>query len=302
VLELLSSHKADILRLLGPANDGWSPEDWRVFFKERAAILEFDGGLPRAEAEARAFAGRHGIGREKPRPWWHLILLAFQLEELMNSKSQRASQEEGEMSETQETRRPNPSDYGMMGVIPRLIRLWRISSRWDSSWIVANGDFRTASGGLCGSRSRPKREENSASCAGRSESNSDRRETGPMNTHTIPTPDEIDAVIFDMIAADAAQCLTTPASAISGRAWPLTGRAIFEGMASATRQLKRAPRHGSPLGGRSPTCMPSRASSRGAGRSRFTCLAKDQYSGGRHTITAWNRSWGWLAVTLTDFV
>jgi hypothetical protein len=56
VLELLSSHKADILRLLRPANDGWSPEDWRVFFEERAAILEFDGGLPRAEAEARAFA------------------------------------------------------------------------------------------------------------------------------------------------------------------------------------------------------------------------------------------------------
>ena len=26
-----------------------------------------------------------------------------------------------------------------------------------------------------------------------------------MNTHTIPTPDEIDAVIFDMIAAEAAQ-------------------------------------------------------------------------------------------------
>ena len=27
----------------------------------------------------------------------------------------------------------------------------------------------------------------------------------PMNTHTIPTPDEIDAVIFDMIAAEAAR-------------------------------------------------------------------------------------------------
>ena len=56
VLDLLSLHKADILRLLRPANDGWSPEDWRVLFDERAAILEFDGGLPRAEAEARAFA------------------------------------------------------------------------------------------------------------------------------------------------------------------------------------------------------------------------------------------------------
>ena len=56
VLDLLSRHKADILRLLRPANDGWSPEDWQVFFDERAAIAEFDGGLPRAEAEARAFA------------------------------------------------------------------------------------------------------------------------------------------------------------------------------------------------------------------------------------------------------
>jgi hypothetical protein len=56
VLDLLSLHKADILRLLRPANDAWLPEDWRVFFDERAAILEFDAGLPRAEAEARAVA------------------------------------------------------------------------------------------------------------------------------------------------------------------------------------------------------------------------------------------------------
>lgn len=56
LLDLLSHHKADILRLLRPANDGWSPEDWRVFFDERAAIAEFDGGLPRAEAEPRAYS------------------------------------------------------------------------------------------------------------------------------------------------------------------------------------------------------------------------------------------------------
>jgi hypothetical protein len=56
LLDLLSLHKADILRLLHPANDGWSAEDWQVFFDERAAIAEFDGGLSRAEAEARAFA------------------------------------------------------------------------------------------------------------------------------------------------------------------------------------------------------------------------------------------------------
>ena len=35
--------------------NGWSAEDWRLYFEERAAIAEFDGGLPRAKAEAQAF-------------------------------------------------------------------------------------------------------------------------------------------------------------------------------------------------------------------------------------------------------
>jgi hypothetical protein len=33
-----------------------SADDWQVFFDERAGIAEFDGGLPRPQAEARAFA------------------------------------------------------------------------------------------------------------------------------------------------------------------------------------------------------------------------------------------------------
>jgi hypothetical protein len=33
----------------------WSAEDWLAYFDERAAIAEFDGGLSRPEAEARAF-------------------------------------------------------------------------------------------------------------------------------------------------------------------------------------------------------------------------------------------------------
>ena len=37
VLDLLFFHKAELLWLLRPANDGWSPEDWRVFSEERAA-------------------------------------------------------------------------------------------------------------------------------------------------------------------------------------------------------------------------------------------------------------------------
>jgi hypothetical protein len=56
VLNLLASHKAEIVLLLRPANDGWSGEDWLALFDERAGIAEFDGGLPRAPAEARAFA------------------------------------------------------------------------------------------------------------------------------------------------------------------------------------------------------------------------------------------------------
>ena len=51
----LSRHKAEIVALLRPGRDGWSAEDWQVFFDERAGIAEFDGGLPRAEAEAQAF-------------------------------------------------------------------------------------------------------------------------------------------------------------------------------------------------------------------------------------------------------
>lgn len=56
VLDLLARHKAGLVALLREGNDGWSGEDWRVFFDERAAIAEFDGGLARKEAEARAFA------------------------------------------------------------------------------------------------------------------------------------------------------------------------------------------------------------------------------------------------------
>ena len=33
----------------------WSAADWRMFYEERAAIAEHDGGLDQAEAECRAF-------------------------------------------------------------------------------------------------------------------------------------------------------------------------------------------------------------------------------------------------------
>src|SRR5690348_16251459 len=55
VLDLMSRYKADIVTLLRLADEGWSTEDWQVFFDERAGIAEFDGGLSRGPAEARAF-------------------------------------------------------------------------------------------------------------------------------------------------------------------------------------------------------------------------------------------------------
>jgi hypothetical protein len=55
MLDALSRHKVDIVALLRPGHDGWSGEDWLAFFDERAGIAKFDGGLPRASAEARAF-------------------------------------------------------------------------------------------------------------------------------------------------------------------------------------------------------------------------------------------------------
>jgi hypothetical protein len=55
IVEQLAHHKSSILVLLRPGRDGWSTEDWLAFFDERAGIAEFDHGLPRQEAEARAF-------------------------------------------------------------------------------------------------------------------------------------------------------------------------------------------------------------------------------------------------------
>ncbi len=55
----LREHKAKLLTLLVPLGDreitvADLPADWRIEFEERAAILEYDGGLPREHAEAVA--------------------------------------------------------------------------------------------------------------------------------------------------------------------------------------------------------------------------------------------------------
>ena len=59
VLDALSRHKAEIVRILHPAKGGWSAEDWRLYFEERAAIAEFDGGLPRAKADVVTWLDRN---------------------------------------------------------------------------------------------------------------------------------------------------------------------------------------------------------------------------------------------------
>jgi hypothetical protein len=56
VVDALRRHKAEVVEMLRPGGDGWSAEDWRFFFEERAAIAEFDGGLPRTKADAQAIA------------------------------------------------------------------------------------------------------------------------------------------------------------------------------------------------------------------------------------------------------
>jgi hypothetical protein len=55
VIDLLTRQKSAVIALLRMEHDSWSGEDWRAFFDERAGIAEFDGGLPREQAEARAF-------------------------------------------------------------------------------------------------------------------------------------------------------------------------------------------------------------------------------------------------------
>ena len=51
---LMGNYKPEIIELLRPGEDGWTAADWRGFFNERATVIEYDGGLKRADAEARA--------------------------------------------------------------------------------------------------------------------------------------------------------------------------------------------------------------------------------------------------------
>jgi hypothetical protein len=56
ILELLSRNKPAILNWLRPGADGWSAKDWRNYFDRYANVTEFNRGLPRVQAEARALS------------------------------------------------------------------------------------------------------------------------------------------------------------------------------------------------------------------------------------------------------
>lgn len=56
MLDLLARHKADIVALLRPGSDGWSGEDWLEYFEAQARTVAVNDGLPRDQAEARAFS------------------------------------------------------------------------------------------------------------------------------------------------------------------------------------------------------------------------------------------------------
>jgi hypothetical protein len=54
----LTAHKPELLRLLAtnePDADGWTLADVMYDWSERAAVLEYDGGLSRADAERESW-------------------------------------------------------------------------------------------------------------------------------------------------------------------------------------------------------------------------------------------------------
>jgi hypothetical protein len=77
VIELLSRNKTGVVAMLRPGSDGWSVQDWHVFFEERAAIAEFDRSLTRQQAEQHALTcciaewlNRHPVNSEPGRCLW----------------------------------------------------------------------------------------------------------------------------------------------------------------------------------------------------------------------------------------
>ncbi len=49
-------------------NTNWTYKDWMELYEERAAIMEYDGGLPRAEAEIQAGLEIDNLRRKHLKP------------------------------------------------------------------------------------------------------------------------------------------------------------------------------------------------------------------------------------------
>jgi hypothetical protein len=55
LVQALKEQRDELAFLLTPDRSGWTPEDWRAYFEERAGVRQFEGGAERAEAEHLAF-------------------------------------------------------------------------------------------------------------------------------------------------------------------------------------------------------------------------------------------------------
>ena len=77
VVDLLRRHKAEIMLLLRPAGDGWSADDWQVFFAERGSRVLFANS--RGPAGPGGNRGRRatGLRRKRGRPTKAEVLARF---------------------------------------------------------------------------------------------------------------------------------------------------------------------------------------------------------------------------------
>jgi len=65
LLQELVMHKAEIIAFLRQPKSTWDEPDRQADYDERAAIMEFDGGLNRAEAEKLARSAMPTLNSEK---------------------------------------------------------------------------------------------------------------------------------------------------------------------------------------------------------------------------------------------
>jgi hypothetical protein len=70
VLDLIRTHKSEIIAAITASKVASAAStdyiaDWRDRYEERAAILQFDGGHNRAEAERLAWSETHGNARKE---------------------------------------------------------------------------------------------------------------------------------------------------------------------------------------------------------------------------------------------